>query len=190
MLKQEFLDALAKKLSRLPKSEVDERIAFYGEMIDDLMEEGLTEESAVKRIGSVDVVSAQIIVDMPLVKIVKNRIKPKRRLTGREVALLICAFPIWFPLLAAAFAVALSLYISAWAVIISLWTVFAAVAVSCVGVVALSVVYAYVGYYLISALGVGAGFVLAGLSIFMFLGFKQLTKGWILLSKKMIIGRR
>ena len=42
--KQEFLLQLREKLSGLPQADIDERVAFYGEMIDDRVEEGLTEE--------------------------------------------------------------------------------------------------------------------------------------------------
>jgi uncharacterized membrane protein len=47
MTKQEFLDRLAKKI---PKDEREERLAFYSEMIDDRMEEGMTEAEAVASI--------------------------------------------------------------------------------------------------------------------------------------------
>lgn len=53
MNKQEFLAALAEGLTGLPQADVEERLAFYGEMIDDRMEEGLTEEEAVKEAGPV-----------------------------------------------------------------------------------------------------------------------------------------
>ncbi|MBR5538496.1 MAG: hypothetical protein IKU61_01205 [Clostridia bacterium] len=47
MNKQEFLEELRKGLSGLPKEDVRERLNFYGEIIDDRIEEGLTEEEAV-----------------------------------------------------------------------------------------------------------------------------------------------
>ena len=42
MTKKEFLSALREKMAGLPKDDVDDRIAFYSEMIDDRMEEGLS----------------------------------------------------------------------------------------------------------------------------------------------------
>ena len=47
MQKQAFLDALRSQLAGLPEAEINERLNFYSEMIDDRMEEGLTEEEAV-----------------------------------------------------------------------------------------------------------------------------------------------
>ena len=42
-----FLDGLKKQLSCLPRQDLAEHLSFYGEMIDDRMEEGITEEEAV-----------------------------------------------------------------------------------------------------------------------------------------------
>ena len=50
MRKQEFLSALKRSMKGLPKSEIDERISFYSEMIDDRVEEGFSEEEAVAMI--------------------------------------------------------------------------------------------------------------------------------------------
>ena len=54
MNKQAFLERLRKALSGLPPKEQEERITFYSEMIDDRMEEGLSEEEeAVASIGTI-----------------------------------------------------------------------------------------------------------------------------------------
>ena len=47
MGKQEFLAQLRKGLQGLPQEDIEERLTFYSEMIDDRMEEGLSEEEAV-----------------------------------------------------------------------------------------------------------------------------------------------
>ena len=41
MTKLDFLFSLEKKLSSLPRKELEERLGFYAEMIEDRMEEGL-----------------------------------------------------------------------------------------------------------------------------------------------------
>ena len=99
MRKQEFIFELWKKLSDLPKGEVEERLSFYSEMIDDRMEDGLPEEEAVSEIGSPDEIAAQIMGDIPLSKIVKEKIKPKRKLSALEIVQLVVGFPLSFPLL-------------------------------------------------------------------------------------------
>ena len=53
MNKETFLSELKKGLSGLPADDVNERLAFYGEMIDDRVEESMSEEEAVAGIGTV-----------------------------------------------------------------------------------------------------------------------------------------
>ena len=112
MLKQEFLAQLRDALCGLPQCDIDERLTFYSEIIDDRMEDGLPEEEAVAAVGSVDEIFTQVVAEIPFSKIVKERIKPKRRLTAWEIVLLALGSPIWLSLGIAAFAVILSLYIS------------------------------------------------------------------------------
>ena len=52
MNKQEFLSGLRKGLCGLPQDDIEERLSFYGEMIDGRIEEGLSEEEAVSEIGA------------------------------------------------------------------------------------------------------------------------------------------
>ena len=42
MNKQEFLAHLRKGLSGLPQNDIEKRLNFYGEMLEDRMEEGLS----------------------------------------------------------------------------------------------------------------------------------------------------
>ena len=126
MVKQEFLRELRTSLNGLPSEDIEERLSFYAEMIDDRVEEGLTEREAVAAIGSVAEVVAQIIGDTPLTKIVRENLKPRRRLGAGETVLLVLGSPIWLSLLISLFAVVLSLYVSLWAVLVSIWSVFVA----------------------------------------------------------------
>ena len=61
MHKQEFLEQLGQALSGLPEQDRKERLAFYGEMIDDRLEEGIPEEEAVSGIGTPGEIAAQVI---------------------------------------------------------------------------------------------------------------------------------
>ncbi len=188
MNKAEFLDALRKALSGLPKDEAEQRIEFYAEMIDDRIEDGLSEEEAVMDIGNIDDIADQITADIPLGKIVKERIKPKKKLSGWNLTLIILGFPVWLPILAAVFAVVVAVYACIWAVDISLWAAFASVAGSTLGGMAVSVMYFVQGETTISVAVLGAALVCAGLSILFFLGCKAATKGIILLTKKLALG--
>ena len=44
MDKKAFLAQLRSQLSGLPQNDIEDRLIFYSEMIDDIMEEGITEE--------------------------------------------------------------------------------------------------------------------------------------------------
>ncbi|MBE6597268.1 MAG: DUF1700 domain-containing protein [Ruminococcaceae bacterium] len=188
MRKQEFLDALGTRLSGLPKAELEERIGFYSEMIDDRIEEGLSEEEAVADIGPVAKISEQIIADIPLKAIAKEKIKPKRRLKWWEILCLILGSPIWLSLLIAAFAVILSLYAVLWSLIASVWAVFAAVSASSLACVAMGVLIIIEGE-IVSGVGCfGAALLLSGLAVLLFLGSIYGTTGTARLSKIIALG--
>lgn len=200
MTKNEFLGTLRARLSGLSESDIEEHISFYSEIIEDRIEDGASEEDAVCGIGSVEDIAAQIIADVPLTKIAKERIKPKRRLRAWEIVLLAVGSPIWLSLGIAAFAVILSLYVVIWALIISLWAVFAslvacALGLSVAGIAMIGGPYVFAGVIMAAESNVfsgialiGVGFVCAGLGIFLFFGCNAATKGAILLTKKIALG--
>lgn len=187
MNKESFLSALRSRLAGLPQEDVEERLNFYAEMIEDRMEEGLSEEEAVAEVGSVDEIAAQILGDIPLSKIVKNKM-PKRRLQAWEIVLLVLGFPVWFPLLIAGVAVVFSLYIIIWAVIVSLWAAFVAVLVSAFALIIVGVWSAISVSAPAGIAVVGVGIFCAGFSIFLFFGCVAATKGMAILTKKIGLG--
>lgn len=186
MDKREFLGQLREGLSGLPPKDIEERLTFYSEMIEDGTEEGLSEAEAVAAVGSVQEIVAQVLADTPPARAVKA--EPKRRLKTWEIVLLVLGSPIWLSLGIAVFAVILSLYISLWAVVIALWAVFGALVGCAVGGVASGVGFVYSGNTLPGIAMLGAALVCAGFAIFMFLGCKAATKGAFLLAKKMVLG--
>ena len=188
MTKIEFIELLRVKLSGLPAQEVDERLDFYSEMIDDRIEEGKSEEEAIVELGSVDEVAEQIIAEIPLTSIAKERIRPKKRLGAWEIVLLVLGSPIWLSLAIAAFAVILSLYVVLWSVIVSLWACFGALVGCAVGGVAAGAVFAALGNVPSGIATIGAGSACAGLSILFFLGCKEATRGNIWLTKRLALG--
>lgn len=188
MSKQEFLVQLRKGLSGLPKDDVEERLAFYSEMIDDRMEEGSTEEEVVSEVGNVDEIVSQIIEDMPLVKLVKEKAKPKRMLRAWEIVLLILGSPLWLSLLLAVVAVIFSIYLVLWSVIISLWSVFGSILGCGFGGIVAGIGFAVSGNGFTGVVLIGAGMVCIGLAVFLFYGCKAATKGILLLTKKIALG--
>ena len=187
MNKQEFLAQLRKGMSGLPKDDIDERLTFYSEMIDDRMEDGVPEETAVCEMGTVDEVISQIIADIPLGKLVKEKIRPKKKFKAWEIILLVLGSPVWLPLLTAAFAVIVSLYVVLWSVVITFWAVFVSFAACALAGIAAGVHFAVHGNGLTGIAMIGAGIVCAGLSIFLYFGCKAATKGVLILTKKLAI---
>ena len=184
MNKQEFLWALQNGLSGLPQQDVDERLAFYSEMIDDRMEEGLTEEEAVAEIGPTDQIIAQIIEETPLPRIVRERIRPKQSRGAGEILLLVLGFPLWFPLLAAFAAIVFSFYIVIWSLVICLWAVEVALWAAALGGIVVGAALIIRGDSMQGLLMIGAGLVCAGLSVFLFFGCVAATKGMLRLTQR------
>ena len=188
MTKREFIEELRKKLAGLPKHDVEERLNFYSEIIDDKIEDGFSEESAVSEIGSVDEIAEQILSDFPLLKLAKERIKPKRKIRAWEMVLLALGSPIWLSLGIAAAAVLLSLYVVLWSVIVSVWAVFVSLAACAVGGMIAGIVFTIVGANPSGVALIGAGMLCAGLAIFSFFGCDAATKGVVTFTKKLALG--
>lgn len=196
MTKQEFLDTLKIKLSNLPKTEVNERLNFYSEMIDDKIEDGLSEEQAVLEIGTPDKVKDEIIKDIPFYKIAKEKIKPKRKLSWWEVTLIVVGAPVWFSLLISFLAVIFSLFISAYAVTVSLWAVFVSlIAISVCGFLA-GIIHLFIKGFFNGGAIIGCSIFLMGLTILFFYACKflsvaifKLTKKTLFILKKSLINK-
>ena len=190
MTKLEFLASLREGLQGLPTEDIEERIAFYDEMIEDRMEEGRTEAEVLAELGSVESVIAQITAETPLVKLVKEKVRSGRKGKGKALttALLALGSPIWLSLMIAAFAVVLSLVAAAWAVVISLYAAALGLAVGGVGCVAFAVIYVLRGNIPGAAFAVGAGLAAVGLGLLLFPACSALAKGLAKGMKKMMLG--
>ena len=112
MTKKEFLSRLRRELCRLDRKELLERIGFYSEIIDDKIEEGLSEEDAVADVGSVDDIAEQILSEIGVI----DSLPQSKKTSKGQIVLLIVGSPIWLPLLIAALVVM-------WSVVIALWAV-------------------------------------------------------------------
>lgn len=187
MNKQEFLETLRQGLSGYPKTEVEGRLSFYSELIDDIVEEGKSEEAAVSKIGNVNEIISGIIADIPLTKIIKERITPRKKMGAFEIALLILGFPIWFSILIACLAVFISVYAVIWAVIISLWAAEVSFAIGVLVSFALGIMSICRGDGVRGIVLMSASSVLAGLSILLFFGCRTATEGAIFLTKRIIL---
>lgn len=188
MDKRGFLKNLRIALYGLPKDDLEERLLFYGEMIDDGMDDGLTEEEAVSKIGNVEEVAAQIVAEIPFSKIVKEKVKRNRKMPAWEIAIFIIGSPIWLSLLVSAFAVVLALYVSIWAVVITIWACDVAFAGAAFGFAVCGVAVIGQGGAPQALLAFSVACLAAGLAILLYFVCVKLTKGLAILTKKMLVG--
>ncbi len=187
MRKQEFLDELKSRLVGLPQDDVEERLAFYSEMIDDRMEEGISEEEAVSEVGTVDEIIARILAETPLTKLVKEKVKPKRALRAWEIVLLVLGAPLWVPLLIAVTAIFFAALVVLLALNVCLWAVVISLAASSVMGIISFFVFIIRGEAAAGFAVLGAGIAFIGLAILLAFGSLEVEKGIWRLTKKLIL---
>lgn len=180
MNKTEFLTALRRALGKLPSYEVEQSIAFYAEMIDDRIEDGMSEQEAVAALGSVGVIATQIIAETP--PIPKAIAKANTGSRTLNIVLLAVLSPIWVPLAFAFAMTVLAIYLSIWIVIVSLWAVVVMLVLCApIGLFGLAWCTA-TGYPLSGIWLLGCGLVGAGLGLFSWFGVLAASKGLIKLT--------
>lgn len=119
MTKTKFLAALASQLAGLPEADIQRFLDYYSEMIDDRMEETGDEAEAIAALGMPDSIAEQILSEYPLPKLVKQKMKPRRKMAAWEIVLLCVGSPIWLSLLIGAFVIVISLYAVAFSLVVS-----------------------------------------------------------------------
>ena len=190
MSRDAFIGELRHRMAGLPQQTVERTVEYYGELIADSVEDGLTEEEAVSRLGSLDEIVASVVKDTPLAQIVQTRVQEgkKKGISGWVILLLVLGAPVWLPVLIAVLAVLFALFIALWAVVIALWAVVAAViltglAAMVAGVVELCRLHLPQGLVLL-----GGGLVCLGLCALLFLLMKLITVGTVKLCRWLWVG--
>jgi uncharacterized membrane protein len=174
MKKHEFLQELLRRLSQLSQAEREKAYAFYAEIIDDSIEDGLSEDEAVAKLGGMDEIIERIAGETPMASPVRTDAGRKQNRKG-TVLLLALGFPVWFPLLIAAASVLFSLFAVLWAVDLALWATFAACAAGVVGGIAGLVVIPELGSRL---LGFGGAMVCAGFAALLYPACLRITRAF------------
>lgn len=186
MNKTEFLTALRSQLSGLPGEDVQRTLDFYSEMIDDYMEDGMSEAEAVAAVGPVRDIVGQILAETPLPKLVRAKVKPKHPLKVWEIVLLVLGSPLWVPLLFAGVLVLLACYAVLWSVIVALYAVDLSLALCAVAAIFGSLFHIPSGGVLPQIFLIGLGLMSGGLSVLLFFAFGKITT-WILRLSKMAL---
>lgn len=181
MRKQEFLDKLRGSLWAMPEADKQRSVDYYAEMIDDRMEDGLSEEEAVAAIGDLDEIVQQILGETPRPPVVVEAAKKQRKVEPWMILLLILGSPLWIPVVTGVVSAVLSVYISLWVVVLVLWVVAVAVGAAAIGcVVSCFFMFGRAGVILVS---LGAAALCAGIAILLFLLGNLAAKGMIALTK-------
>lgn len=189
MNKQEFLKKLSERLVSLSKEDIDKSLDYYDEIIDDRIEDGLSEEEAVEALGSLDEIVKQILSDSSLSKSVIPDKIVKHKFKTFEIVLIILGFPLWLPLLATFFVLVLTAYILLWVAVIVLYSVVFAFAATAVGGIAGLIVHIITGGCIPTVIAYSGIFLIsAGLAVLSFFGVNFITKQVIRLSKAIFIG--
>lgn len=188
MNKAEFLNELRTKLNGLPQNDIEERVSFYTEMIDDRVEDGMSEEEAIEQIGPVDKVVETIVSEIPLSKIVKAKVKPQKRMPVWAIVLLVLGFPLWFPILISLVSVIFSVYLTLWIIVITLYAVDLSLAVASIASIASAFVAFIGGEPLVGLASIGSFMVCGALSVLMFFGCGYVVKGVVFVTRKMLLG--
>ena len=191
MDKFEFITELRAKLWALPEEDKQRSVDYYSEMIDDRMEDGLSEAEAVAAIGDLDEIVEQITAESPrppaAVKAEPEEKNPKqvkqRRMEPWMIVLLVLGSPVWVSLLIAAASVVFAVFVSLWAVVISLYAATFALAVSAVGLLVGAFSQLWIRRYAECAVTVGGALVCAGAAILLFLLSNLAAKGLAALTR-------
>ena len=164
MSKADFLRLLERALAQLSEEERQKNLEYYSELLDDMMEEGMTEAEATAKLGSPSQIAQSILQEMPLGKLVSTRMKPKSGWTPLAIVLAVVGSPIWVPLLLAGAAVVLALFVSIWALGFAAIAVVIGLAVAVVAAPIIAIRAAAMTLPL-GLMLLGAGLVLLGLCV-------------------------
>lgn len=188
MDKAAFLAGLRERLAGLPQTDMQNSLDYYAEMIDERIEDGMPEEDAVRDVGSPDEIASQILSEIPLPRLVREKVRRRRAPQAWEIVLLVLGAPLWLPLLLAFLAAALSVYAVIWSVVATLYAADLSLAAGAVLAAAQCVFALRQASYLPAAVLVGAALCFAGLTVFLFLGSNAAAGGVLRLSRTLILG--
>ena len=173
MTKIQFLYELDEKLSKLSNEDRNTALEYYSEMIDDRIEDGMSESAAVAALGSIDDIYAETVSAIPLHRLIKHKLSNRKATGVWNTILKFFGFIVFgIPIIAAIFAVIVSLYAALWSVFASFFA--ATVALGAGGILCVGVFFPtlFIGLPVKAIFLLGAGL----FSIGLVLPFFYLTK--------------
>ncbi len=96
MTKQNYLERMRKCLEGLPPEEIEAHLAFYEEMIDERLEEGMSEEEATEVMEEPEKAAEKILQELPLPRLMRR--EPDKKWGWKEYLLTVLLAPFWIPM--------------------------------------------------------------------------------------------
>ena len=188
----EFLKKFDKNLRRLGVETGERRqaVAYYIEMIDDMVSDGMTEQDAVAALGDPAEAAGNFVSEMG------SEFAKKPRSSGKALrtAAIIIGSPLWIVAIVVLAVIMLAVYICIWSGVAGLWCGVAGFAAGLIGGIGGAAIALMVPGGAVAAIWLaGCGIVCAGIGILWLIGMIKLTKvcarftGW---SFKTIFKRR
>ena len=193
MNKQEYLGQLRAALACLPEDEIAESVAFYEEMIDDRVADGLTEEDVVASLDDPKVAARTIIAGVSTLlattvlesgasaasptTVAPTTVAPaKQKNRVLYWTLIILGSPLWLTLLIAAALVVLAAVLTVWILVLALWAL--AVGLLAGGPLGIAVCWwaLFAGQPAYGVFELGSGLLCFGLGVFCLHGAVVVTR--------------
>ena len=184
MNKSEYLDSIRSKLAGLPEKDINSAIEYYEEAIEDRIEDGLTEEQAIKAVGTPEEIAEKILMDSSIPKLITAKAKPQRTLKGWEIALIIIGSPLWIIIGACLLIVFLSVILTLFWVMLAIICCVVGIIVGSLGGIAASIAQLFTGGGASSVAMLGICIMLLGVGVLLVVPVKAALTGlWELIAK-------
>lgn len=173
MTKRDFLQVLRAHLSQMTPEEREKQLAYYEELFDDMMEDGMTEAEAAAHLGDPALIAEELLSQLPLGDLVKSRVRPEGGWTALNIVLLVLGSPVWLPLLLTAAVLVLVFLLLAWVLVLVYGAVVFSLGAAAVGSL-LAIPFGLLSVTLLPALG--AALICGGLCLLLALGLPPLCR--------------
>ncbi len=174
MDKRTFLERLQAALAGLPDAERERQLAYYEEMIDDRVEEGMSESEAIAALGPADQLAQRVLRQTPPQQRA-DRVRRSGIPTAVWVLLAVLLLPLWLPLLGLAGALVLGSFALLFGLIVAAAGLVAGLGVGGVG----AMIWALVSWDLSGmsvVFAIGAGLIAIGAALLLALPAAYLIK--------------
>ncbi|MBQ6798996.1 MAG: DUF1700 domain-containing protein [Oscillospiraceae bacterium] len=195
MDKRAFLEILRRELSVLPPQELNKQLNYYEEMLADMIEDGMSEEQAIAKMGDPVQLARGILADMPNPPHQPEPMQPPKKASTVKssvwlIIALILGFPVWGSIAIALLAVVISVAAAVLAVMIALFAVAIGLIVSGFAMLVMPF-FAAIGVTIPAIIVmVGAGLLCIGLGLLSWFGLYWLIKGTSALIRGLFTSRR